>query len=161
MINEKDFKIIFDEYYQRILRYIWLRVVNKDLAQDITQDVFYKIWKKRLFINKNKSIKSYLFKTAYNTLIDFYRKNQVEKKKYEELIEHYKFISEPINISIADLFITLDELPDKLKSPFILSRLEGFSCNEIADILKLSSNTVACYISRAALLMKEKLDEKN
>jgi len=91
-------------------------------------------------------------------LIDYYRKKDVEKKYLSELTLRLKdFASVRCSDNETDIKIAIEELPENLKSVFILCRLEGFNSKEAAKILDLSPNTIACHLSKALKLMWDKI----
>ena len=117
-----------------------------DDAEDIVQEVFVKLWEKRHSININSSLKSYLFKAAYNAYIDSVRKEQRSDVFLTELKYHaLQFYTEEINGSeekMTKIKIIVDKLPQKCKQIFLLSKSGGLKNKEIANSLSISIKTV-------------------
>lgn len=159
-IDKNNYVEIFREYNVLIFRYIYSRVGNnKELAQDLTQEVFLKVWKKKESFNENKgSIKTWLFRIAQNTLIDEYR------SKYSNLIENdeEKIINFVENRENEDFEMMLNFVLQKMKNLSesdqeiltmkFVAQLEN---NEIADVLEKSENTIKVQIHRALNKLKE------
>jgi RNA polymerase sigma-70 factor (family 1) len=136
---------------------------DKTLAEDIVQNVFFKLWKNRKKIEILDSINSYLFKACYNEFIDNYKK---QKKTIDYLTE--------IRISAMDFFIddtidtiqqeritsikkAIEKLPNKCKEVFIMIKIEGLKYKEVADNLKISIKTVEAHMSLALRKIKEQI----
>ncbi len=154
-INLKSFERLFKKHYVQLCLYAVKYIKNEKLAEEIVQDVFYKIWEKRSFININVSLKSYLFTAVRNKclqqinhqkVINTYNKyieNSDEKNiegPYENLI--YKETLEIFNEA-------LETLPKRCSEIFKLSRFEGLKYSEIANNLSVSVKTVEANISKA------------
>ena len=117
-----------------------------DDAEDIVQEVFVKLWDKRHSININSSLKSYLFKAAYNAHIDRVRREQRNNLFLTELKYHaLQSYTEEINGSeekMTKIKMIVDQLPQKCKQIFLLSKSEGLKNKEIAISLSISIKTV-------------------
>jgi RNA polymerase sigma-70 factor (ECF subfamily) len=128
---------------------------DEEMARDIVQEAFVRMWERVDTINGEKS-KSYLFTAAYHIMVDTIRKNS-RQSSYEEL-PHEKAASEG---HYSDLKEILDEavqrLPEIQRSALLLRDYEGYSYKEIGDILELNESQVKVYIFRARAAMKEYL----
>lgn len=142
-----------DDFSDGIYRFLLKSVRNDELARDLVQDSFLKLWIKRGDVNFQKA-KSYLFTTAYHTMIDYIRKNErVEKMEGNEqhipsVTEHYSDLKEILDMAVA-------KLPDIQKSVILLRDYEGYSYQEIGEICELSEAQVKVYIYRARLFLKK------
>ena len=76
-MTREEFKSLFDTYFNDVRKYVFYRSGNEELATDIAQDTFMRIWEKQFIIDK-KTIKSLLFKIANDFFISKYRKEKVE-----------------------------------------------------------------------------------
>lgn len=152
-----SFKIIFYKYYETIYRYIWIRIHDSELARDITQDVFIRVWDKRCRLNINKSFKAYLYQITNNLIIDTVRKNKTKEKykKDNHSLNYYESENKYyLNIDIQN---ALNRLPEKLKTVIILSRFEGLTYMEIAEICNVSFQTIGFRLNKALQLMHKYL----
>lgn len=144
--SEHDFNILFKSCYRMLCLYIVQFTKNMEDAEDIVQEVFVKLWVKRHSIHINTSLKSYLFKATYNAYIDSARKEQrnnliLTELKYQALqpqIEEQNGFEEKAN----KVKMIVDQLPQKCKQIFLLSKSEGLKNQEIAISLSISIKTV-------------------
>ena len=137
-------------------------------ADDITQEVFIRIWKNIDNFNI-KAAKSWIIKTTHNLCIDYLRRNQriilrettVEDKKHMQVAStltdtevrvRREFLKDKIKQGI-------NSLPENLKSVFVLYELQGFKYKEISETLSIPLNSVKVYLLRARKQMQEELKE--
>ena len=142
-----------DDFSDGIYRFLLKNIRDTDIAQDLVQESFMKMWIKRKDVDFTKS-KSYLFSTAYHTMIDYIRKN--ERLTSLEGNEHYLI---PTFDNYSDLKevldIALQQLPEIQRSVLLLRDYEGYSYREIGDITSLTESQVKVYIYRARLFLKK------
>ncbi len=142
-----------DKYSDGVYRFILKNIRDEEMAKDIVQDAFFKMWEKVKQINFEKA-RSYLFTTAYHNMIDIIRKekriSEFNSANCDEaIVEH----------SYSDLKEILEEavckLPDVQRSVVLLRDYEGYSYEEIGNITGLNESQVKVYIYRARLFLKE------
>ncbi len=148
----KEYNKSVEQYADNIYRFVLKNIKDSDKAKDIVQDTFEKVWKNHTDINFAKA-KSYLFSTAYHTMIDSIRR---EKYKAEwDKADENKFFS---NDSYSDvnevLHKALDLLPADQKNVILLRDYEGYTYQEIAEITGLSESQVKVYIFRGRQFLK-------
>lgn len=149
----EDYNKAVDMHADNLYRFILKNVRVEDTAGDIVQDTFEKLWRKLEHVNAEKA-KSYLFTTAYHTLIDYIRKmsrmGDLEEVNMDRHFhdEQYSDIREILNRAIEKLS------PDQ-RSVLMLRDYEGYSYREIAEITNLSETQVKVYIYRARVYLKE------
>ncbi len=151
-MTNKEFNSCVDNFSDNVYRFILKNIKNEEKAKDIIQDSFEKLWINRKSI-RSKNVKSYLFSTAYHTMIDSIRRGKNIISEPEEELPEYshekqynglqEFLHEIINL-----------LPDKQRSVVLLRDYEGYSYKEIAKITKLSEQQVKVYIYRARVFLK-------
>ena len=144
-----------DEHADGLFRFILKNIKDEEEARDIVQDAFEKTWRNVEKVEGNKA-KSYLFTTAYHTMID-----KIRKKKF---VSDYKVINEDSLFhteQYSDLKQILNNavnlLPDTQKAVILLRDYEGYSYEEIGEITGLKESQVKVYIYRARLFLKEYL----
>jgi len=140
-----------DRFSDRIYGYILKQIRDSDTAKDIVQEAYTKLWVKVDSVSFEVA-KSYLYKTAYHTMIDWIR-----KRKFETSME---YVPHPeTNHSYSDLKDHLDaglsRLSEIQRSVVLLRDYEGYSYLEIGSILDLSESQVKVYIYRARLALKK------
>ncbi|SIR11208.1 RNA polymerase sigma factor [Maribacter ulvicola] len=147
MQKEEDFEQIFKQLYGPLLAYTKTLTNNHDQAKDIVQNCFIKLWQKHPDLVENKSVKNFLYTTAYNNFIDLYRKDKRNHKIFDEL--KYKTAKESLNDDvnyieprIKKLNMVINQLPPKCKEILLLNKKNGLKYKEIALKLNISEKTV-------------------
>jgi RNA polymerase sigma factor (sigma-70 family) len=147
-----DYNTCVDLHADGVYRFVLKHIKDKDVAKDIVQDSFEKMWRKIDTIDGAKS-KSYLFTTAYHGLVDYTRRDS-KKASFTEVNynEHshnkqYSDLKEILNLG-------LEQLPDIQKTVLLLRDYEGYDYQEIGEITELSESQVKVYIFRARTFLK-------
>ena len=161
-MTAKDFKMIYDAHFDDLRRYLIYRSGDQDLSKDIAQNVFMKVWTKKIEIASG-NIKSLLFKMATEEFISHIRKKKVEKE-YTESID-LKLIREPDNnddlLEKKVMFQkVLNQLPEKQKTAFLMNKMQGLTHKEIAEILNLSQKAIEKRIGLALKALKQNLNQR-
>ncbi len=161
-MTKDEFKILYDNQFDRIRDYIYFRSGDKECATDIAQDVFIKLWEKNFEYHPQKSI-SLLYKLASDEFISKYRHTKAARnyKKYiqfklddteikpDELMEYKQLKNEYEK--------TLSEMTEKQRIVFLLSRHNGLKQSEIAEQLGISIKAVEKRIKYALDLLRKRL----
>ena len=151
-MNVSEFNTCVDEHSNGLYRFVLKNLRESDQARDIVQDTFEKIWLKVDTIPFEKA-KSYLYTTAYHTMID-----KIRKQKFETQIEEHHEELVMTNNSFSDLKKVLDKalatLSEIQRSVVLLRDYEGYSYEEIGEITGLNESQVKVYIYRARLALK-------
>jgi len=151
-MNTNDYNRCVDEHADNLYRFLLKNIKNDEVARDLVQESFLKLWEKRSGIEAKKS-KSYLFTTAYHTMIDFIRKSsrdmsfEMVEQKEESYEKGYSDLKEILNEAV-------EKLPVDQKAVVLLRDYEGYSYKEIAEITDLTESQVKVYIYRARLFLK-------
>jgi len=148
----EEYNSAVDQHADNLYRFILKNVKVEDTARDIIQDTFEKLWIRIERVDGEK-VKSYLFTTAYHTMIDYIRKrNRLDdmdesgtQGHFHE--EQYSDIRDVLNRAI-------ENLPEVQRSVLMLRDYEGYSYKEIAEITNLSESQVKVYIYRARIYLK-------
>lgn len=147
-----DYNTCVDLHADGVYRFILKQVKDKDTSKDIVQDAFEKMWRKLEQIDGTKA-KTYLFTTAYHSMIDYFRKQNKQTSftelDYDNHFHHtqYSDLKEVLNRS-------LDLLPEIQKTVLLLRDYEGYDYKEIGEITNLSESQVKVYIFRARTFLK-------
>jgi RNA polymerase sigma factor (sigma-70 family) len=151
-MNLDEYNISVDQHADGMFRFILKNIRDEDKARDIVQDSFEKLWRNVDNVNFLK-VKSYLYTTAYHTMIDLIRR---EKRK--EDFENVNVLDYSHSEQYSDLSQILDEalkrLSDVQRSVILLRDYEGYSYTEIAKITDLTESQVKVYIYRARKHLK-------
>jgi RNA polymerase sigma-70 factor (ECF subfamily) len=161
--SERAFSQIYDHLSKPLYRNILYLVKDEDIAEEILQDLFLKLWQKREHIDPNKKWISYLYESANRMVIDHFRKVAKDKRVIDHLIlttvDHVmnaedKMINQEIYALLAKAIESLPPHPQKV---FKLCKLEGKSYQEAADLMGTSPLTVRNQIAAAKRSVKEYL----
>lgn len=151
-MNITDYNNCVDQHADGVFRFVLKHIKDRDVAKDIVQDSFEKMWKKIDQIDATKC-KTYLFTTAYHTLVDHTRKNskrasfnEVDFNKHSHSTQ-YSDLKEILNRG-------LELLPEIQKTVLLLRDYEGYDYAEIGNITQLSESQVKVYIFRARTFLK-------
>ncbi len=162
--SAEAFEQLFRLHYSNLHRFLWGYVKSTHIAEELVQEVFLKVWEYRKTLNSDENIKTYIYKIGRNKAIDYLRHQQVVQKWEEEkkALHSFSLVPKELDDKIHNKFLlgeikkAIEELPEKRRLVFILSRYEDMSYKEIADVLEISVNTVETQISRALKLLREK-----
>lgn len=176
-IYVQDFAVLetlFKRFYKPLRAYAFRFVNDKDLSEDIVQDVFYELWKRRESIRfEDESVKSYLFKAVYTHALNALDKKQqdvypLKPERETDILDQY--VSSYMQNSEQSLL--LKELEEEIMSYintlspqchkiFMLSRSYGLKNREIAEQLNISIKAVEKQISKALSGLKEYLIQRD
>lgn len=160
----KDFEIVFRLYYKPLLDYASSILKDRDEAEEIIQELFFKFWKNKESLEITSSLKSYLYRSVYNNCLQLIKHEQV-KLNYSNHIKHQvEYSEEPLeqvkgNELHTKIIETLEKLPDRCKEIFKLNRFEGMKYHEIAEKLAISIKTVEANMSKALKVFRKSLSE--
>lgn len=145
-----------DQYADGVYRFIVKNIQHEEDARDIVQTAFEKLWINRATVDPLK-IKSYLFTIAYHQMIDHIRK--VKKYAISEIEDtiNKEVIYQPQHELKQTILKAINELNPTQKSLVLLKDYEGYSYQEIGEIMNLSESQVKVYLHRARLQLKDKL----
>ena len=151
----KEYNSSVDLYSDNLYRFVLKNIKDIDKAKDIVQDTYVKFWEKKDSVNSSK-IKSYLFTTAYHTLIDVVRREKkqgsfddVKEERYSSE-SHYSDLQEILHEAI-------EQLPEDQKAVILLRDYEGYAYDEIAEITGMNESQVKVYIFRGRKFLKNYL----
>lgn len=153
------FKEIFKLHYQPMCAYIRTYSHNLDLAEDIVQQTFIAIWKKRSSLNIHTSLKSYLYKSAYHNFLDSIKKDKKEAKamaelKYRTLESEIQQSDDAMAEKIKKLKAIIERLPPRCQDVLRL-KLQDYKYKEIAQELDISVKTVESQMRIAYTKIRE------
>jgi RNA polymerase sigma factor (sigma-70 family) len=141
-----------DAYADNLYRFVLKNLKNEHMSSDIVQETFEKLWVRLENVSAQK-VKTYLFTTAYHTMIDYIRK----EKRYSGIVPDDA--DEPFHSGqYSDLGEVLERaagnLPDDQRAVVMLRDYEGYSYREISEITGLTETQVKVYIYRARVYLK-------
>lgn len=160
------FDQLFERYSQRLYRFSKSLLKNHEDSEEVVQEVFFRIWKKRDELDERKSFQSFLFSIAYNTIVDQFRQ-RVKDQKYEQFLikqAQQNYLDPENKLEYKELKKqvekAINELPERRKKIYQLSREKGLCYKEIASRLQIKSKTVENQLNLALKHIRKRLGNK-
>ncbi|WP_264521441.1 RNA polymerase sigma factor [Flavobacterium sp. N1994] len=173
MINQTHFEKLYHEYRILVFNVALNYLQNLEDAEEVTQDVFVKVYYSLENFNQKSSYKTWIYRITINQCLDFIKKKNSQKRFFifgkksqneQEYLNTATFEHPGILMEnkedAAILFEVINSLTENQKTAFLLSKLDGLSNPEIAEIMQLSISSVESLIFRAKGALQEKLAEK-
>jgi RNA polymerase sigma-70 factor (ECF subfamily) len=161
--DEGSFSKLYDTYFDRIYSFIYFRVHHKEVAEDLTEDVFIKAWTKITSVNSD-SFGGWLYSIAKNKIIDHYRKHReiVDLAEIENIIEADLNIVEEADLKINQklLLSMLRKLTPEQQIVMKLKFLEGLENEEISELISKSVGSIRVTQHRATQKLQEMFKKK-
>ena len=161
------FVFFYDKYLDRIYRFVLIKVSDKQIAEDLTQEIFLKTWQHLVDKKEIKSFQAFIFRIAYNSVADHYRQNNNQELPLEYVEEKEDTVGQDQATSLDKkidskvLLEKIKQLNPEYQEVLLLRYLEELSIEEIADILQKEKNNVSVTIHRALSKLKGLIDQKN
>ena len=163
--SDKDsFKKLYLQYHPVLFRFVVSQVGDADIAEDIVQDTFIRVWRIRTTLVSDKSFFSLIAKISNNLSKDYFKREAVRLRHKDNIKELFSQQSDkPERIFEMEftqeniLKIAHQDFPLKQRTIFLLSRIEEKTNQEIAELLNLSLRTVENQLYRALKTLKKKL----
>ena len=168
--KESLFKEAFDEYYERLVKFVWYYCRDWEEAKNIAQDTFVALWQSMDKVDRDKSLFPYILIIAKNKTFNYLKKNAV-KRKYDSYLKGTEINIAIQAISQRSLSYTyskelmsvisnsLDSMSESVRMTFLLSRRSNFKNKEIAEMLNISVKTVEYRIMSALRILKSNLQD--
>ena len=168
--NETAFRQLYHHFYKKLLQFAFVLTKQKEVAEELAEDVFIKFWKNRHTVENIKNVKVYLYTATKNTCL-----NYLSSKMQENITRSFDAINIELagTLSADQLLIyretyakikgAIETLPPRCKMIFKLIREDGLKYKEVAEILNLSISTVEAQmtiaIRRIAFIIKEDFEK--
>lgn len=159
-LTPKEYQEVFQQFYDNIRAYIYFKCSDQDLAEDLAQDTFIKLWENRAKIDRS-TVKSYLYTIAGNLTINYLKRQQL-KYKFINQAEQGKEKSNPEFILEmkeyeAKLERVIATMPEGSREVFLMNRLEDIKYKDIAERLGISVKAVEKRMSKAIKIIRDSL----
>jgi len=160
--DRESFNQIFRHYYSPMVRFCIRYVADSDIASEIVQDLFVKLWSNREKISFNTSFESYMLASVRNSAITYINKERAHSEAHLRV-----FFEESDNTDPSETLQSnnleesyrqiLKDMPDKRREVFLASRYDGLKYAEIAEKLGISQKTVEAQMTAAIKQLKDGL----
>lgn len=163
--TKNDLKEAYDEHFESLRAFLYYKTFDKQLSEDLVQEVFIKLWEKRKDIRK-ETLKSLLYTIANNLLINHFNHLKVVYSHENEVKLFPKVNSQTPEFVYQEkefetqFNIIINQIPEGSREVFLMNRIEKLTYHEIADRLGLSVKAVEKRMSKALKIIKEKLNVK-
>lgn len=160
--RDKAIELLFRQYYSLVTYAVYRVLPDRAVAEDLAQEVFFDLWRKREKLNITSSLKAYLRRAAVNRTLNYIRDKKMnfeDEEKMPELRSNATTIFQKLEVEELQERINeaVDSLPERCRAVFSLSRFEEMSYKEIAEKLDISVKTVENQISKALSIMRTAL----
>jgi len=159
--DQQAFEKLYQVYSVRLLQRLLRLLKDRNLAKELLQDVFLKVWERRGTIDPLHSIKPYLYRIAENLVMDYFRRAATDRKVMDHLIqvstELYDQIQDELDTNTLNQTLkeAIDQLPEQRKAIFIQCKLEGRSYEEVAKEMGISRGTVNDHMVKSMRFLRK------
>ncbi len=159
------FDLLYHRYASRLYAFGMKYLKSESDSEELVQSVFTRLWESHRKIDKELSVRSYLFTIAYNDICKLFRSRTYLKKYIDDTLATSSVVSSGYEESIEyrsaleQVNKIIEILPEKQKAAFIKSKIDGISSREIASELGLSVGTVDNYISDTLRFIRRNVEK--
>ncbi|MHC1703732.1 MAG: RNA polymerase sigma factor [Tenuifilaceae bacterium] len=157
------FRSIFDQHYESIRSFAYYKTGDVDLADDIVQEVFIKLWTNRESV-KDETVKALLYTIATNTIKNHYKHQKVVYNFQKQEVSNEtsdeadsQLLQDELNKRLQD---ALAAVPEKAREVFLMNRIEGLTYVDIAERLGLSVKAIEKRMSEALSVLRSRISYK-
>jgi RNA polymerase sigma factor (sigma-70 family) len=176
MKSRDTFRIIYEEHKVLVYNLALNYVQNSNDAEEITQDVFLKVYQNLGKFEQRSSVKTWIYRIAVNKSLDFLKERKARKRfslitslfrpgTNEPIDEvsgfHHPGVALEDKEAVRNIFMLINKLPERQKTVIILSKLEGRSQQEIAEIMQTGVKAVESLLQRAKSTLSQQLTLQN
>lgn len=164
--DHRAFNSIYDRYKIQLGLRILRMVRSTEIAEELLQDLFLRLWNNRESIDTERPVKAYLYQIAKHMVIDLMRRATKEQHILQQIIaastEFYEHVEESLfrKENEAMLQLAIDQLPPQRKKIFVHCKLEGMSYREVAELYSISTTTVNDHIQKSMHSIRDFLIKK-
>jgi RNA polymerase sigma-70 factor (ECF subfamily) len=162
--NKTAFEQIFRFYYQDLCRFAMFLSLSPEDAEEIVQEMFFKLWQNHTSLTVPVAVKSYLYASVKNAVLNKHKHEKV-KSAFIESNSSLEFDLDSSEImenaeSLKNIENAINQLPEKRREVFIKCKIDGLKYKDIADELGISIKTVENQMGEALKFLRQKLSGK-
>ncbi len=161
--GSKDaFHLLYMRYGLKIRRFAKSYLKQEQDTEELVQDVFLKLWNKKEVLDSSGNLKAFIYKTAVNSIYDFIRRKNIEQA-FRDYTKEGSAVSDQtwdevvFNDMLFHVNRLIEKMPEQRRKIFMMSKEEGLTNDEIADVLRLSKRTVENQLYRATSFLKKNM----
>lgn len=163
--NLEAFEWLFRKYYPQLASYSTSILRNPDLGEEVAQEIFMYIWEKRQQIDLKSTLKGYLFSSAKNKCLNYIKLELPKLQSTTDLsglsgMAYAEMTTDDTEFMKRKIQYAIDQLPEKCRNIFVLSRYGGLTYAEISEELEISVKTVENQMTIALRKLKELLSNE-
>jgi RNA polymerase sigma-70 factor (ECF subfamily) len=161
----KQFEALFRSSYTSLVKYAKTLIKDHDTAEEIVQELFFRLWQNKEKIQIESSLNGYLFRSVHNRCLHYIEHLKVvERHEQEVSFEQSSGADSPVDVLQykelqAKIARTIEKLPERCGQIFCMNRFEGLKYSEIAEKLSVSVKTVEANMGRALKEFRKALAE--
>ncbi|SKB39929.1 RNA polymerase sigma-70 factor, ECF subfamily [Sphingobacterium nematocida] len=160
--DEKAFSKLYDIFYPELTKHVLRKIKDQNIAEDILHDLFLSLWKNRKHITEIESIPAYLYSAVRYLILAQYRQQKTRELPVFDL-EEIDMIQDDVPIEdrlyyryiLDEVQREIENLPEKCKEVFKLSRVHHLSIKQIAEEMSISESTAKKHINKAINHLKD------
>ena len=156
--DARAFEAVYRAHLPRVHSLVRRMTAGRD-ADELTQDVFVRLWQKIGTFRGDSSFSTWLHRLAVNVVIERFRSDQVRRARLmdgENIFEMLPAPAQTRDIGM-DFEAALEKLPDGAREIFVLHDVEGYTHHEIATLLEISAGTSKAQLHRARMMLRKHL----
>lgn len=162
--DSATFDALFQSFYSGLCGFVSHQVGSPQVAEELVQEVFADLWRRRREWDPHGPVKRYLYRAAKNQALNHLRHRRVEDRSREQVLKslrrHQQTPEDVLRFVELSTLVhgAIEQLPERCRQVFLLSRKSGLSYAEIAELLEISVKTVETQMGRALKAIRSVLD---
>lgn len=138
------YEALFRKYQPALVRYAYVHLQSQEEAREVVQEVFINVWEKRSTLKFDDELRYYLYRSVKNASLNLIKKRRLDTTSLEEAVTAAAEQEEEgeTQVRYRAVMAQINLLPEICREIFLMSRMEGLSHKEIAEILEIAPKTV-------------------
>lgn len=162
-LDRAGFEQLFDAYYDELQHFIYYKSGDTEVAEDLVQDAFLKLWEVRKTV-RSETARALLYTIASNLYANRYKRQKLHLKLQQTLVEDRTYESPEFEMEVQEfdqkLQKVLGELSEKSRTVFLMNRIDQMTYAEIAQNLNLSVKAVEKRMKKALEYIRSNIEQK-